>query len=94
MKSIIISLLMTAASFNLYAAPAKKEEPTMELKAHIVKMMLSDKGVYNLELREYAAVYHAEEKHITCIQEAIKENKQATLKVSARSLFIQECSLK
>lgn len=94
MKSIIISLLIAIASFNLHAAPAKKEEPTMVLKAHIAKMMLSDKGIYNLELREYAAVYYAEEKHTACIQEAIKENKEATLKVSAHSLFIQECSLK
>ena len=89
MKSIILTSFFMFSSFVL--AESKKSEKTLELYAHVVSMSLASNGLYRLELREYAAAYHAEEKFVPCLQKAIKENKTTTLKVSAYSLLVQEC---
>lgn len=72
---------------------AEKEEKSLEIKAHVRKMLMTPKKVYRLELTEFAAAYFAEEKYAPCLQQAMKENKKATLKVAAYSLNVLDCKV-
>lgn len=92
MKKLI--LLMILFSSSIINAEEAKAEKTLEIKAHIVKMIMAGNKTYDLELREFAAVYHAEEKFSPCLKKAMKENQAATLKISAFSLNVLECSVK
>ena len=87
-----ILLLVTLLSFSAMAI-AKKEEKTLEIKAHINKMMMTSNKMYRLELVELAAAYFAEEKHAPCLQKAISEKKEAKMKVTAYSLHVLECKV-
>ncbi len=69
------------------------EEKTIEIKSHISKIIMTDKGNYRLELTERAAAYFADQKHSPCLQLAIKESKKATLKVAAYSLNVLDCKI-
>lgn len=89
MKTIILLITLSLSSF----AFAEKEEKSLEIKAHVVKMLMTPKKVYRLELAEFAAAYFAEEKHAPCLQKAMRENKKATLKVAAYSLNVLECKV-
>ncbi len=90
MKLIILITVLTASSF-LYAESTP--EKTLELKAHVVKMMMTKDKLFRLELREHAAAYMAEEQYEPCLQQAMKENREVALKVTAYSLKVQECTL-
>ena len=91
MKYVIIIILL---SFTIRAyAEDKKAEKTIEFKAHIVKMMMTKDKQFRLELKEFAAAYHAEESFEPCLQQAMKEKSQALLKVSSETLFVQECTV-
>lgn len=85
---LTISLIMFS---SLHAED--KPEKTLELKAHVVKMMMTKDKLFRLELREHAAAYLAEEQFEPCLQAAMKENREVALKVTAYSLKVQECTL-
>ncbi|MBC7427440.1 MAG: hypothetical protein H7336_02440 [Bacteriovorax sp.] len=91
MKNLIITFLVLASINSL--AEAKNSEKFLEIKTHVVKMGMGADKMYRLELREFAAVYHAEERFASCLQKSIKENKEATLRVSVQSLIVQECKV-
>ncbi|MBY0413678.1 MAG: hypothetical protein K2Q18_05915 [Bdellovibrionales bacterium] len=88
MKIIIMAFIFS--SLNLYAK--KSPEKVLTIKTRIVKMML-EKEIYKIELEDYAAVYYANEKILPCLQKSMKENKTATLEVTAYSLNIQKCNV-
>jgi hypothetical protein len=92
MKTIILMITLLA-SFSIFAEAKKKEEKTLEIKAHIEQMMLSSEKIYRLHLREFAAFYKADEAFVPCLQKAMQEKKQATLVISAYSLVVKKCSL-
>ena len=97
MKKIITFIgfiLLLSMTTNLYAETKNhlKEKPLI-IKSHIVRMLLESDKTYRLELREYAAVYHADEKFSSCLQRSIKENKEASLVVSSQSLIVRECKV-
>ena len=79
-------------SVSLYAV-SQTEEKSIMLNAQIIKIALIQKNTYRLELKEFAAVYYAEEKFISCLQQSLRKKKQATLKVAAYSLSVQECHI-
>ena len=93
MKTSILLLTLLMSSFTLAQETGKREEKTVEIKAHIAKMLMTPKKVYRLELVELAAAYFAEEKFAPCLQKAMKENKKATMKVAAYSLSVLECKV-
>ncbi|MBC7712776.1 MAG: hypothetical protein H7177_05530 [Rhizobacter sp.] len=86
MKTLIALILI----FSTTTAFAEK---SLEIKTHVVKMAMDGNNMYRLELREFAAVYHADEKFAPCLQTSIKEKKQAMLKVTAQSLVVLECKV-
>jgi hypothetical protein len=91
MKKIFCGLLFMT-SFLINASETKVEK-ALEIKAHVSKMSLSSNNLYRLELKEFAAAYFASEKFVPCLQKAIKENKEATLKVDAYSLKVEDCHI-
>nr|BDT26964.1 hypothetical protein BHI3_04300 [Bacteriovorax sp. HI3] len=93
MKTSILLLTLLMSSFTLAQEAGKREEKTIEIKAHIAKMLMTPKKVYRLELVELAAAYFAEEKFAPCLQKAMKENKKATMKVAAYSLSVLDCKV-
>jgi hypothetical protein len=92
MKKLI--LLMILFSSSIIKAEEAKAEKTLEIKAHVVKIIMAGNKTYDLELREFAAVYHAEEKFSPCLKKAMEKNQAAILKISAFSLNVLECSVK
>lgn len=97
MKKLIIFTLvafMTAISTKLHAEEkTHRSEKSLTFKAHIVKILMGGDKLYKLELREFAAVYHAEDKFFPCLEKSIKENKEVTLTVTSQSLVVMECTL-
>lgn len=96
MKKIILMLaaLFTVNSFDLFAEIKKDQsEKSLTIKAHVVKMLMDGKKLYRLELREFAAVYHAEEKFAPCLSKSIKEDKEVSLTISSQSLIVLECKI-
>jgi hypothetical protein len=91
MKTIIF-LITLLGSLSVFAE-TKKEEKTLEIKAHIDQIMLASGKTYRLQLREFAAIYKADEAFVPCLQKAMQEKKQATLVISAYSLVVKKCSL-
>lgn len=91
----LISVTLASALFSNLFADTKKviEEKPMTINSHVVNMLLDGHNMYRLELREYAAVYRAEEKFVSCLQQSIKENKKVTLIVSSQSLIVKECKI-
>lgn len=89
MKSLILMTMI----FSTSIAYAQKEEKILDMKAHVQKMMMTNDKLFRLELREFAAVYYAEEKFEPCLQAGMKENREVLLKVTALSMKVQECIL-
>jgi hypothetical protein len=91
----MIKLLLTMFlmwSLSLYAKDNNIEK-NIEIKVHVNKIVLSEDKTYRLELRARAAVYHATEEFLPCLNSSIKENKKVLLKVAAYSLIVKGCSL-
>ncbi len=84
-KILLIGLLFSLSVF------AAKKEDTLELNVHVNKMQLTAKNLYRLELAELAAAYHAEEKFVPCLKQAISEKKEITLTVTTYTLMVQDC---
>ncbi len=87
MKKILL-LIIISHSITCFAKESKK---IITLKAHINKIMLDSKNSYKLSLNEFAAVYHAQEANLPCLQKALKENSLVTLTVEAYTLMVQKC---
>ena len=85
---------MLTLTTNVFAESKNhlKEKP-LSIKSHVVRMLMESDKTYRLQLREYAAVYHADEKFASCLQRSIKENKEASLVVSSQSLIVRECKV-
>lgn len=92
MKAFILTLTLVMTT-NLQAE-TKKAEKMVEFKAHVTKIMMEPSKKYRVDLAEFAAVYHSEDKFAACLMQSMKENKQALLKVNAQSLEIKECTVK
>ncbi len=87
MKAAILILMLIMGS------AIRAEEKSMEFKAHVVKMMMTKDKLFRLELLEFAAAYHAEDKFEPCLQQAMKEKAEVILKVSPTTLMVKECTV-
>jgi translation initiation factor IF-2 len=76
-------------TFNAYSS-----EKIIKFEVHINKLILSANKNYRLELRERAAIYHADEKYLACLQDSLKNDKLVILEVEAYSLNVKNCVLK
>ena len=81
-------LLLSLLSFSAMA-----EEKIIKIEAHINKMQIAKNNTYRLELKELAAVYHANEEFVPCLQISIKENKKVLLEVEAYTLQVKSCKV-
>lgn len=89
MKFLMTSILLF--SNFVYSADKKEEAKPLIMKSQIAKVQLIEDNKYKLELVKYAAAYRIDKKHYPCITKAMKEKKEATLTVKAKSLEIIDC---
>ena len=86
--------LMFLVSTNLFAEKKNHlDEKPLSIQSNIARMLLDANKMYRLELTEYAAVYHADEKFAACLQQSIKEKKKVALTVSSQSLIVRDCKV-
>ena len=95
MQNYIKFLFFTFLFSTCLLAEDKKhlKEKPLTIKTIVVKMQLDHKKMYRLELQEFAAVYHAEERFADCLKRSVKENRKVSLVVSSQSLIIRECKV-
>ena len=94
MKKLIFFAVLFLVSNNVFAKTKNHlEEKSLSIKSHVVRMILDANKMFRLELREYAAVYHADEKFLDCLQQSMKENKVVSLTISSQSLIVRECKI-
>ena len=94
MKNLMGLILMLLVSTNIFAEKKNHlDEKPLSIKSNVVKMLLDANQMYRLELTEFAAIYHADEKFAACLRQSIKDKKKVVLTVSSQSLIVRDCKV-